>query len=309
MKTMKNLFGLKSISTLVIAFVFILASCSKNDEQPLVNENSENVNTESAEDSYHSDADDLANSAALQPDAILAGRTEGWNDNRLCAGAKITLQKRTTTNSDTLTIDFGATGCTDSKGNVRTGKITLIFTAGKRLFPQFSHTITFSDFKINGVKIEGTRTITNVSPNLVDGDITFRVELVGGKLTFKDGSTATRQTTHFRQWFRNGTPLDFGDDQQKILATYNGTNSTASGTNRKGFAYEMQVTKDIVYKNSCLAEKIFVPVSGTKTLAVTKGTNAAQIIVDYGDGACDKTVTITINGKTETVTVKRDDNG
>jgi hypothetical protein len=307
MKTMKNLFRLKSISTLVIAFVLILASCSKTSE--VTNDNSANVTAESSEDSYHNDADDIANSAAAQPDAILGGRTDTWGDNRLCADTKVTLKKLDNTNSDTLTIDFGTAGCTDAKGNVRKGKIVMIFTTGKRLFPQFSNTVSFVDFFVNGVKVEGTRVVRNVSPSL-DGDITFEITLTGGKLTFPDGTTATRETHHFRQWFRNATLLDLSDDQQKILASFNGINSTASGTNKRGYTYSMLVTKDIIYKSSCLASKIFIPVSGTKVLTVTKGTNApAEITVDYGDGTCDKTVTITINGKTETVTVSRDSNG
>jgi hypothetical protein len=182
----------------------------------------------------------------------------------------------------------------------------VIFAAGLR---QLSRTVAFVDFFVNSVKVEGTRTVKFVSGTL-DGDITFEITLLGGKLTFPDGTTATRETHHFRQWFRNATPLDLTDDQHKILASFNGINSTASGTNRKGYTYAMQVTKDIIYKNSCLADKIFVPVSGTKELTVTKGTNApTQITVDYGDGTCDKSVTITINGKSEIVTVSRDSNG
>ena len=313
MKTTKNAFTLKSVSSLLIAFVLILGSCSKTDTP--VSDNQLNVTAESSEDSYHSDTDDLSNSASAQSDATLTGRTEGWVDNRICSTTKITLKKLVNTNTDTLTIDFGTAGCTDAKGNTRSGKIIVIFTPGKRLYPGSSNTVTFADFKINGVKVEGTRTVTNVSPGTsLDGDITYEITLIGGKLTFPDGTTATRETHHFRQWFRNGTPLVLSDDQQKILASFTTPNSTsststASGTNRKGYSYQMQVTKDIVYKVSCLESKIFIPVSGTKTLTVTKGTNTAQITVDYGDGTCDKTVTITVNGKTETVTVSRDDNG
>ena len=311
METTKKAFMLKSVSSLLIAFVLILGSCSKTDTP--VSDNQLNVTAESSEDSYHSDADDLSNSASSQSDATLTGRTEGWVDDRLCSDTKITLKKLDNTNTDTLTVDFGTAGCTDKKGNVRTGKIIIIFTPGKRLYPGFSNTVTFVDFKINGVKVEGTRTVKNVSPNL-DGDITYEITLTGGKLTFPDGTTATRETHHFRQWFRNGTPLVLSDDQQKILASFTAPNSTsttstASGTNRKGYSYQMQVTKDIVYKVSCLETKIFIPVSGTKTLTVTKGTNTAQITVDYGDGTCDKIVTITINGKSETITVSRDGNG
>lgn len=285
----------------------LMSACNKSSD-PINGDDSASVSAESSEDSYHNDADDLANSAAAQSDVTLSGRTEKWGDNRLCTDTKITVQKLVNTDSDTLTIDFGTAGCTDAKGNVRKGKIVVIYSVGKRFALQSTHTITFVDFFVNGVKVEGARTVKNVSPNL-DGDITFDITLAGGKLTFPDGTTATRETHHFRQWSRNGTPLDLSDDSQKILATYNGVNSTAGGTNRKGSSYSMQVTKDIVYKATCLSEKVFIPVSGTKVLTVTKNSNTVQITIDYGDGTCDKTVTITVNGKTATETIKRDSNG
>jgi hypothetical protein len=310
MKT-TSFINLKSLSSLMLAFVLILGSCSKSDEVT-VSENTLNVNTESSEDSYHNDADDLANSIASLPDGSITGRSEGVNDTRFCTDTKVTLRKADNENSDTLIIDFGTVGCKDVKGNTRKGKIIVIFNPGKRSYPQFTNTVTFENFFVNGVKVEGTRTIKNVTSTIVEGapDITFDISLTGGKLTFPDGTTATRTTRHFRQWARGGTALDFSDDQQKILAFYIEVQSTASGSNRKGYTYEMKVTKDIVYKNSCLKDsKIFIPVSGTKTLKVTKDGKSVDITVDYGDGTCDKTVTITTSGKTETVTVSRDDNG
>ncbi len=308
MKTMKNAQSLKSVASLLMAFVLILGSCNKSDEVT-VSENTLNVNSESSEDSYHNDAEDVANSVSVQSDASLTGRSERMDDNRLCADTKITLKKKSDLDTDTLTIDFGTTGCTDAKGNIRKGKIIIIFAPGKRLYPQSSNTVTFDNFSVNGVKVEGVRTVKNVSSSL-DGDVTFEITLTGGKLTFADGTTATRQTHIFRQWSRGGTPLDLSDDQQKLLSTYNGTQSTASGTNRKGYTYEMKITKDIIYKNSCLKDsKIFIPVSGTKVLKVTKSSKTVEITVDYGDGTCDKTVTITTDGKSESVTVTRDDNG
>jgi hypothetical protein len=308
MKTMKNALSVRNAASLLMAFVLILGSCNKSDEVT-GSDSSLNVNSESSEDSYHNDAEDVANSVSVQSDGSLTGRTERMDDNRLCTGTKISLKKKSDIDTDTLTIDFGTTGCTDAKGNIRKGKIIIIFTPGKRSFPQFTNTVTFDNFSVNGVKVEGVRTIKNVSASL-DGDVTFEIKLTGGKLTFTDGTTATRQSTLYRQWSRGGTPLDLSDDQQKLLATYNGTQSTASGINRKGFTYEMKITKDIVYKNSCLKEsKIFIPVSGTKLLTITKTSGKVEITVDYGDGTCDKTVTITTNGKTETITVSRDDNG
>lgn len=301
-------------AVLSLTIGFLIASCSTSSD-PVTTNVSNSVATESAEDSYNNDTEDLASAASSQSDIQLGARTDGartWADDRVCSSTVITIAKKVNTNPDTLTIDFGTAGCTDAKGNVRKGKIIVIYSPGDgRWKVGGGYTVTTSNFSINGVTVEGTRTVKNVSPNL-DGDITWEVTLAGGKLTFPDGTTATREAHHFRQWFRNGTPLILTDDEQRILASFSGTNvstSTATGTNRDGYTYTMQVTKDISYKVTCLLAKIFVATSGTKTYNITKGTETANITVDYGDGTCDKTITVTVNGKSKTETVKRDDNG
>ncbi|MBS1543632.1 MAG: hypothetical protein JST14_08370 [Bacteroidetes bacterium] len=305
-------------AVLSLTMGFLIASCSTSSD-PVTTNVSNSVATESGEDSYHNDTEDLSNAASSQTDAQLGARTTGtrtWADDRICSSTVITIASKINSNPDTLTIDFGTVGCTDAKGNIRKGKIIVMYTPATpgtngRMKLGGTNTITTSNFSINGVTVEGTRTVKNVSPNL-DGDITWEVTLTGGKLTFPDATTATREAHHFRQWFRNGTPLVFTDDEQRILASFSGANvstSTATGTNRDGYTYAMQVTKDISYKVTCLLAKIFVATSGTKTYNITKGSEAANITVDYGDGTCDKTITITVNGKSKTETVKRDDNG
>ena len=59
----------------------------------------------------------------------------------------------------------------------------------------------------------------------------------------------------------------------------------------------MTITNHLVYSRSCeLNSKVFIPVSGTKHLMVDK----KEVVIDYGDGSCDNTITVTINGKTKT---------
>lgn len=74
MKTMKNLVGLKSISTLLIAFVLVLGSCNKNDETTFTTSDIQNVSTEGALDSQQEETGDLAISALNIEDP--SGRVE-----------------------------------------------------------------------------------------------------------------------------------------------------------------------------------------------------------------------------------------
>ncbi len=62
----------------------------------------------------------------------------------------------------------------------------------------------------------------------------------------------------------------------------------------------MKITSELVYSKTCeLNSKVFIPVKGIKTLTV----DHKEIIIDYGDGSCDNTVTITVNGKSKVETL------
>jgi len=76
---------------------------------------------------------------------------------------------------------------------------------------------------------------------------------------------------------------------------------TAAGVNRNGRVYEMEITKPMVYKRECaLSDRVFIAVEGTKELIV----DGKKITIDYGSGACDRLVTITINGESKEVRVR-----
>lgn len=76
METMKNVFGLKSISTLMIAFVLILASCKK-DESALSAADTQNVNSDAVADSYNDEGQDMS-SLAINTLMLLSSKEEEW---------------------------------------------------------------------------------------------------------------------------------------------------------------------------------------------------------------------------------------
>ncbi|GAB4237175.1 MAG: hypothetical protein Tsb0034_12200 [Ekhidna sp.] len=179
----------------------------------------------------------------------------------------------------TLTIDFGD-GCEGNDGRVRAGKVIITYS-DHRLIPGASRTITLDGFSVDGVAVEGTRSIENISASL-DDHPTFSVSLIGGKMTFEDETFATRETEHTRTWVRGKNPLN---DEAWI-------EGTASGQRRDAVSYQVTVLERIVYKRGCKLNRVFIPVSGVKQ--ITSGGNI--VLVDYGDGECDNIVTITING-------------
>jgi predicted secreted protein len=301
MKTMKNVFGARTLSSVMLTGLILLASCE--DKVEFNSKDSASVENEAAVDGYFEDTDDMAVSVVSADDGTLdGGRTDGGR-----VVSKLKLDHRFACETTTVTIDFAAdntvqvphgtitvdfgTGCTDVKGNIRKGKIMVEFK-GRRFFPNSTIITTTDGYSINDVKLEGTRTVTNVTGSTNDAP-KFNVVLDNGKATWPDGSTATREVNRTRVWTRAANPLN---DQWSVTGT-------ASGTNRSGNVYEMNITSDLIYKRECaISARVFMAVAGTKELTV----NGRKLTIDYGAGDCDRTVTITVDGQDKQVEVKGD---
>ncbi|HET9486660.1 MAG TPA: hypothetical protein VFO54_04475, partial [Chryseosolibacter sp.] len=80
------------------------------------------------------------------------------------------------------------------------------------------------------------------------------------------------------------------DDNLQIEIT-----STASGTTRGGRNYSVMLLDDLIYKRHC-----GIAVSGVKKFTLD---GEKEITIDYGDGTCDTTFTITINGVSRTISL------
>ncbi len=306
MKTMKNTFGLKGLTYVAMAFVMFFASCSDNNKIDYSTSDASNVEGESTSDSFSSDATDVSTDALAGISTTQLGGREGSepvtgfgdNDRLKCATITIT---RTGTSQDApsgvITIVYPADGsCKDARGHVRKGTITITYT-GKRFMVGSKIVTTFSDYSVAGVKIEGTHTLTNVTPVGNTAYPRFNVTIVGGKATFLDGKTVTREQNFTREWQRAPNP---SQDKWALLA-----GGTASGTNRNGKAYTMEVTQDLIYSRACqISNKVFIPVSGEKKFT----SDGKQVTINYGTGSCDNIVTITINGKSKDVEIKGDGN-
>ncbi len=296
---MKNV-SMKSLSALIFIFLLFLVSCN-DDKIDFTSNDSENVQDEAATDGYFEDADDMATLAVAADDATAgsgrigsSGRIAGVKpiDIRFSDCVTVTLELAEGSTQQNphgyITIDFGS-ACTDIKGNVRSGIIHVEFI-GRRFYPESKIVTTFENYKINGVQIEGTRTVTNVTDS-VEAHPKFSILIEGGKATWPDGSFATREANRTREWIRAENPLL---DQWNV-------DGTAAGTNRRGVAYQVEITKPLVYKRECaISNRVFMAVEGTKVLT----TESKTITIDYGTGECDKTVTITKNGVTKTIEVK-----
>lgn len=302
---MKNVFSLKSLSVAVIVSMALLASCSKSDDAALSSSDSQTSNSESVSASTSSEASDLGNSVIsnVSNTKLSTGRVAGPitglgdKDPRL-TGATITITGTGGTKdnpSGIITIDYGTDGIT-TNGVTRKGQIIIVYS-GQKLQKNSTRIITFNNYYRNSVKVEGTYDVTVSDSTKTDTgfEITFD-HVTALTLTFPDNTTIVRNATFTSVW--DNTPL-----QSTVTHKLGGA---AEGTNRAGKSYVMAITKDIVYRADCFAAGFSLPISGTKTITIPS--TQRVFTIDYGTTTCDNTVTITVNGRTVTVTVNKDGN-
>lgn len=291
---------LKSLTIIITMAVFsFVTSC--DDENRITGDDSKDISEDALTDSYYEDADDLASVSldASSNDQLGGQNAEGSrvseaiiitvNDQRKCIGEtgivvsiEPNVDSTPASPSGKMTIDFG-TGCTDSKGNTRKGKLVFVYN-GRRFLPGSTVVLTPEEYYINDIKLEGTRTITNISGS-TEAAPKFEVTLTNGKATFPDGSVALRQATFTREWIRAASPLN---DELRI-------EGNASGTARSGRDYTVVIEETLVFKRNCGG----LPVSGVKLFTV----DGKNININYGNGDCDRSVTYTVGDRTVTTSV------
>jgi hypothetical protein len=196
------------LTALILFFAVILHSCQKennssNSSTPAVTEqDAANLSDEGAQ----ADAgfDDVADVSMVAADEENNASTQGDNGERPEGGmgrpdglfhpffhelraiigdcATITVSPNDSTYPKTITIDFGDS-CVGLDGKLRSGSIVLHLTGPIRHSGSVM-TITLVNYYLNHVHLEGTKVISNLS----DGNtIQFTVEIVGGKVTFRNG--------------------------------------------------------------------------------------------------------------------------
>lgn len=282
-RTMHALAGRTILLGLSMALT-LLVSCNNDEATPDFSaEDTESAGSDAVEDTYFEDADDMMTDALEEDDAANAGGKVSTDERFSCASR----ERAGTKESGSLRIDFGS-GCTDPRGNTRKGVI-VVEHAGRWNEPGSVLNISYENYSVNGIGIEGNRKVTVLS--VVDSTTTYDVVLTGGKITWPDGRVATREVNHKRERERHLNNL------LNRLIIY----GTAQGTFRNGRGYSIEILERLIYSHACLAQGVAIPVSGVKFIKH----GDRELTVDYGDGTCDNIVTLTNkNGRTVRYEVK-----
>jgi hypothetical protein len=184
----------------------------------------------------------------------------------------------------TVAINFG-TGCTGLDGITRAGTVTYVFS-GPIFLPGSMASATFINYTVNGYQLAGTYSITNTSTG---GALSFVTSVVSGKVTFPDARFYTYAGTRTVTQTAGIGTLTLLDDSYSVTGVHLFGNSS-------GASLADSVTTPLVWPVTC--NHI---VSGIIGFTYTDGTTSLKGTLDYGNGTCDSTATITVGPVTKTV--------
>jgi len=193
----------------------------------------------------------------------------------------------------TRTIDFGTEGCAMPNGNILKGKIIISFSKN---FTTPIRTITYKleGFYHNDKLIEGSKTITHELKNsdLLADIHPVTTHSIDVKVTFPDGKIYTRIGTRVREMVEGFATMTNWEDNVFNVWGYHIT------TFPNGSKYTCTIKTPLLIKMSC---KMPFPVSGV--VEIVK--NEAKATLDYGNGDCDKLATITLNGVSKEIVLRK----
>lgn len=193
----------------------------------------------------------------------------------------------------TRTIDFGTEGCAMPNGNILKGKIIISFSKN---FTTPIRTITYKleGFYHNDKLIEGSKTITHElkTSDLLADLHPVTTHSIDVKVTFPDGKIYSRVGKRVREMVEGfATVTNWEDNVFKVWG-----NHTTTFPN--GSIYTSTIKTPLLIKMSC---KMPFPVSGV--VEIVK--NDAKATLDYGNGDCDKLATITVNGVSKEISLRK----
>lgn len=192
----------------------------------------------------------------------------------------------------TITIDYGE-GCTSRGKHLKKGKI-IIEISDTLVVAGSVKSVKTEDFYIDNSKIELAASIENLGKNSAGNWVI--ASNYTRKITSQSGNVAVENYSDTTEWSSGFETIDKSDDI--MFKTGSGT-KTINDTLKLSHA----ITSPILIDKSCLYIK-----SGVVKMV----RNSDTIVIDYGDGTCDSTATVTTNGATEIInlsTLKFKNNG
>ncbi|OIP84549.1 MAG: hypothetical protein AUK44_02140 [Porphyromonadaceae bacterium CG2_30_38_12] len=279
-----------AILAISIGLTTLSTSCTSNDpsDEALTTTAQDEAQVSSISDDVITNVDNYSNLALSSSAAtISASDMQKVGFNRNIDGVIITIDKSGDVYPKTITLDFGTAGVTGKRGNVFKGKIILVVsdhmdTKGS------TRTYSFENFSVNDNVVKGNKTVSYNGEN--NGLKSWTVVVNDTIVKAANGGILVSNSTRIRTRTNdNGTPKIYFDDSYAI-------EGSATGINAKGVAYSVAITKPLVTVGVW-------PVFVEGVMVVT--TEKRSVITDYGDGTRDYKATVTVNGVTKTINLRK----
>ena len=276
--------------------MFLIASMLFSCQKDLSSGNNQSVTEEQATayseessiaEAGFDDAEDVAMTAADEENNAsefgINGRVAGFHplftELRAAIGdcAEITVTPNDSTYPKTITIDFG-NGCLGRDGKFRSGAIIIHLTAPLRR-PGSVVTITFRNYYVNRVHLEGSKVISNLSDPPAHK---WSVQVVGGKVTFPTGRGYSYQSIKVKTQVGGMDTRIVRDDVYEI-----------TGRSQTEFNSGLTITLNT---ETPLVKKVSCPWISNGKLKIK--INDRVLFLDYGfptDGQCDNKALLTWN--------------
>lgn len=267
----------------IASIAIFLVSCERNDPSPSpISMSSADITLAQddivADDIYNEiDADVLSEIQVLEENDYQIISLKSTDDEFPCL--VVTVDHPDTTRFPKLiTFDYG-NGCTFIiNGDTITKKGAVLVTLTDKFYhPGAQRIITFREFYMNEVKVEGTITSTFNGIN-EDELLEHTMTLEGGKLIYDESTVYTRDARYKKEWLRSRTPIE---DTLYI----SGSNW---GVNLKGEDYSRVIVEELILAHCPSYGRRWVIIDGE----VVSTVGEIETIIDYSDGGCDGTAIV-----------------
>lgn len=181
----------------------------------------------------------------------------------------------------TITVDYG-TACSEGKRHVKSGKIIIemsdtVVNAGA------IQTIKYENFYIDSMKVDLTATRKNLGKNASGNWV---VETSWEQIvTQSDGDIIVQKNSESIEWVSGFETTDKADD------VYYKTGAGTITVNNT-LKFSRTITTALLYDKSC---------GYIKSGKVELNRDGSVTVIDYGDGTCDSSATVTANDTTEVI--------
>lgn len=256
--------GKKIFLVCLLAGLWACNNDSENINDEITAEDAENVASMDEATTQYADAVTVSNEI-LSDMGVMNGRTQQCH----------TVEE---TGENQVLVTF-ENACLNEDGRYRSGSMTINWI-GDSSSPDFSYTVTFSEYTVDGYILDGSITVSDLIYE--QSSLSFSVVVNDGNLICPDGRQLTYEQDLTYTFSYNET----------IDLTIEGS---ITGTNKDGISYIANTQDPILVVAGCDHA-----VSGSFS-ATFNGRLA--VTVDYGDGTCDDQATLSRGNRSLDITL------